>query len=91
MDSTLGFVKKTAQLDAFDDVSKTLPSYFEFLVHNIGYSELTLWQRKKMQNLGHNILVILTTALLRPRSAQVILFKYALKCVKVLIHFHMIS
>jgi len=52
MDSIEAFLKKHAQLDAFDEVWKALPPYQGFFVPKKGYREVTQWQGKERRNLG---------------------------------------
>ena len=85
-----GFLKKHGQLDAFDEVWKTLPPYPGFLVPKKGYRKATQSQGKEMRNLGGCILGVLTVVVCQPGSAQILPFKHALQCAKVLADFKMI-
>jgi len=91
MDWIKEFLKKHAQLQAFDDVWKALPLYPGFLVPKKAYREVTQWQVKEMRNQRHCILGVLAVALHQPGGAQVINFKRALGCVRALIHFNMMA
>jgi len=91
MDWIEGFLKKHGRLQAFDDVWKALPPYPRFLVPKKAYHEVTQWQGKEMRNLGRCILGVLAVALRHPGGAQVIPFKRALGCVRVLVDFNMMA
>jgi len=78
MDWLLGFLKKHAWLQAFDDTWKALPAYPGFFVPKKAYREVTQWLGKVMRNVGRCLLTILAVALRQPDSRQVIPFKQAL-------------
>jgi len=86
-----GFLKKHAQLQAFDDTWKVLPPYPGFSVPKKAYREVTQWQGKEMRNLGRCLLGVLAVALRQPDSRQVIPFKDALDCVWALVDFNMMA
>jgi len=89
MDWSHGFLKKHGQLEAFDEVWRALPAYPGFLVPKKAYREVTQWQGKEMWNLGRCALGVLDVALRQPGSAQLIPFKRALGCVRVLVNFNL--
>jgi len=91
MDWIEGFLKKPGQLQAFDDIWKTLPPYPGFLVPKKSYSEGAQWHGKEMRNLGRCIPGVLAMALRQPGGGQAIPFKRALGCVRVLINFNMMA
>ena len=55
------------------------------------YREVTQWQGKEMRNLGHCLLGVLIVALRQPDSRQLLPFKRALCCVRVLVDFNMMA
>jgi len=89
MDRIEGFLKKHRPLQAFDNVSKTLPPYPGFLVPTKAYREVTQSQRKEMRNLGRCILGVLAVPLLQPEGTQEIPFKRAPGCIRALVDFNM--
>jgi len=91
MDWISGFLKKHAQLQAFDDTCKALPPYAGLFVPKKAYREVMQWQGKGMRNLGGCLLGVLAVALPKPNSWQVIPFKHALDCVRALVDFNMMA
>jgi len=73
-DRIQGFLNRLGQLNAFDEVWKTLLPYSGFLVPKKAYHEVTQWQEKEMQNLGGCVLGLLAVELRQPGSAQLIPF-----------------
>jgi len=91
MDWIQAFLKKDRRLPAFDEVWKALPPYPGLLVTKNAYREVAQWQGNEMRNLGGCIMGVVTVALRQPQSSQVIPFKHALECVRVLVDFSMIG
>ena len=91
IDWVQAFLKKHAQLQAFDDAWKALLAYPGFFVPNKAYCEVTQWQGKEMRNLGRCLLVVLAVALRQPDSTQAQPFKLALACVLSFLDFSMIA
>jgi len=84
-------LNKHGRLQAFDDVWKALPPYPGFLVPKKAYCKVSQWQGKEVRNLVGCILGVLAEALRQPQSSQVISFKHALGCVRVLVDFSMMT
>jgi len=91
MDWISCFLKKHAQLQAFDDPWKALPPYPGSFVPKKAYREVKQWEGKEMRNLGWCLLGVLAVALHQPDSWQIISFKHALECVRALVDFNMMA
>jgi len=89
MDWIEDFLKKDGRLQAFDHTWKVLPPYPGFILPKKAYREVTQWQGKEMRNLGVWLLGVLAVSLCQPDSRQVIPFKHALYCVRILVDFNM--
>jgi len=91
MDWIQGIQKKNGRLEAFDKVWIALPPYPGFLVPKKAYREVTQWQGKERRNLRRCVLGVLAVALRHLESAQLILFKRVLRCVRALVDFNMMA
>jgi len=85
------FLKKHGRLQAFDHVWKALQPYAGLLLPKRAFREVAQWQRKEMRNLGLCTLGDLPVALRQPESSQVISFKNALRWVRALMDFSMMT
>jgi len=62
IDWILGFLKKHARLEAFDNTGKALWPSQGFFVPKKAYCKVTQWQGKEMTNLGRCLLGLLAVA-----------------------------
>ena len=91
MDLIEGFLKKHAQLQAFDDTWKVLRPYLRFFVRKKAYSEVSQWQGKEIRILGPFLVGILAVALRPLNSRQVIPFNHARDSLLALVAFNIMA
>ncbi|KAI5776111.1 hypothetical protein EDC01DRAFT_780046 [Geopyxis carbonaria] len=87
------FLKKHDRADKFDDLWAKTPAYADdrFKPPTKRYREVVQWQGKEMRNLARIILIHFSAALANPSPAQKSDFQEAIRCVRALVQFHLMT
>ncbi|KAI5777383.1 hypothetical protein EDC01DRAFT_635915 [Geopyxis carbonaria] len=93
MDWVEEFLKKHDSADKFNDFWTKAPAYADdrFKPATKRYHEVVQWQGKEMRNLSQIILIHFSAVLANPSPAQKSDFQEAIRCVRAMIQFHLMT